>query len=49
MVFQYRIDQLDFSDQQHTEQYMLKNFMIFKSMTVIKHDDCFFGEAMLND
>ena len=49
MVFQNRIDQLDFPDQQHTALDMLKNFMILKSITVIEHDDLFFGEAIFND
>ena len=41
MMFQNRIDQLDFLDQQHTALDMLKDFMILKSITVIKHDDFF--------
>ena len=49
MVFQNRIDQLDFPDQQHTALNMLQDFMILKSITVIEHDDLFFGEAILND
>ena len=48
MVFQNRIDQLDFPDKQHTALDMLKDFMIFKSITVIEHDLCF-GEAVFND
>ena len=28
---------------------MLKDFMILKSITVIEHDDIFFGEAIFND
>ena len=35
MVFQNRIDQLDFPDKQHTALDMLKDFMILKSITVI--------------
>ena len=49
MVFQNRIDQLDFPDKQHTALDMLKDFMILKSITVIEHDDLFFGEAIFND
>ena len=41
MVFQNRIDQLDFPDRQHTALNMLKYFMILKSITVIEHDDLF--------
>ena len=28
---------------------MLREFMIFKSITVIKRDDLFFGDAIFND
>ena len=49
MVFQNRTDQLDFTDKQHTALYMLKDFMILKSITVIEHDDFLFGEAIFND
>ena len=49
MVVQNKIDQLDFPDQQHTAVYMLKDFMILKIITVIEHEDFFFGEAILND
>ena len=49
IVFQNRIDQLDFPDQQHTALVRLKDFMIFKCITVIEHDDLFFGEAIFND
>ena len=48
MVFQNRIDQLDFPDKQHTALDMLKDFMILKRITVIEHD-VFFGEAIFND
>ena len=41
MVFQNKIDQLDFPDKQHTALDMLKDFMILKSITVIEHDDFF--------
>ena len=49
IVFQNRIDQLDFPDQHHTALNMLKDFMILRSITVIEHDDLIFGEAILND
>ena len=49
MVFQNRIDQLDFPDQQHTALDMLKDFMILKCITVIKHDDLIFGEAIFKN
>ena len=49
MVFQNRIDQLDFTDKQHTALDMLKDFMNLKSITVIDHDDLCFGEAIIND
>ena len=49
MLFQNRIDQLDFPDQQNTALDMLKDFMILKSITVIEHDDLFFGEVIFND
>ena len=43
------MDQLDFPKQQQTGLYMLREFMIFKSITVIKRDDLFFGDAIFND
>ena len=49
MVFQNRIDQLDFPDKQQTALDMLRDFMILKSITVIEHDDLFFGGAIFND
>ena len=49
MVFQNRIDQLDFPDEQHTALDMLRDFMIIKSITVIEYDDLFFGGAIFND
>ena len=48
IMFQNKIDQLDFLDTQHTAIDMLKNFMILKSITVIEHD-YFFGKAIFND
>ena len=41
MVFQNRIDKLDFPDKQHTAVDILKDFMILKSITIIEHDDLF--------
>ena len=49
MVFQTKMDQLDFPKQQQTALDMLRNFMILKSITVIEHDDLFFGNAIFND
>ena len=49
MVFQKWMDQLDFFKEQQTELDMLRNFMILKSITVIEHDDLFFGNAIFND
>ena len=49
MVFQNRIEQLDFPDKQHTALDMLRDFMILKSITVIEHDDLFFGDEIFND
>ena len=43
MVFQNRIDQLDFHQQQQTALNILREYMISKSITVIEHDDLFFG------
>ena len=41
MVFQNRIDKLDFRDKQQSAIDMLKDFMIVKSITVIEYDDFF--------
>ena len=49
MVFQNMIDKLDFPDKPHTALDMLRDFMIFKSTTVIEHDYLFFGGAIFND
>ena len=38
MVFQNRMDQLDFPKQQQTALDILRDFMILKSITVIEHD-----------
>ena len=49
MLFQNRMDQLDFPKLQQTALDMLRDFMILKSITVIEHDDLFFGDAIFND
>ena len=43
------MDQLDFPKQQQTALDMLRDFIILKSITVIEHDDLFFGDANFND
>ena len=42
MVFQNRMDQLDFFKQQQTALDILRDFMFLKGITVIKHHDLFF-------
>ena len=42
------MDQLYFTDKQHTSLDMFRDFMILKSITVIEHD-LFFGGAIFND
>ena len=49
MVFQNRMDQLDFSKQQQTALNILRDFMILKSIIVIEHDDLFVGDAIFTD
>ena len=49
MVFQNRMDQLDFPKQQQTALDMLRDFMILKSIIVIEHDDLFIGDATFNE
>ena len=49
MVFKIWIDQLDFPDKQHTALDMLRDFMILNRITVIEHDDLFFGGDIFND
>ena len=46
MVFQSKIDQLDFPKQQQTALDILRDFMFLKGITVIEHDDLFFGDAI---
>ena len=48
MVFPNRMNQLDFVKQQQTALDMLRDYIIFKSITVIEHD-LFFGYAIFND
>ena len=49
MVFQNRMDQLDFPKQQQTALDILRDFMFFKGITVIEHDDLFYGDAIFTD
>ena len=49
LVFQNRIDQLDFPQQQQTALNILKDYMISKSIAVIKHNDLFYGDLIFND
>ena len=49
IVFQNRMDQLDFPKQQQTALDMLRDFMIITSITIIEHDDLVFGDAIFND
>ena len=49
MVFQNRMDQLDFSKHQQTALDILRDFMLLKGITVIQHDDLFLGDAIFAD
>ena len=49
MVFQNRMDQLDFLKQQQTALDVLKDFMFLKGITVIEHDDLFFSNAIFTE
>ena len=49
MLFQNIMDKLDFPKQEQTALDMLRDFMIFNSITVIRHDDLFFSDAIFND
>ena len=49
MVFQNRIDQLDFPQQQQTDLNILRDYMIFKSIAVIEHNDLFYGDLIFNE
>ena len=45
IMFQNKMNQLDFSKQQQTALDVLRDFMFLKGITVIEHDDLFFGNA----
>ena len=49
LVFQNRMDKLDFPKQQQTALDMLRDYMMLKSITVIEHYDLLFGDAIFND
>ena len=49
MVFQNKIDQLDFLQQQQTDLNILRDYMISKSIAVIEHNDLFYGDLIFND
>ena len=49
MVFQNRIDKLDFPQQQQTDLNILRDYMISKSIAVIEHNDLFYGDLIFND
>ena len=46
MVFQNRMDLLNFFKQQQSALDILRDFMILKSIIVIEHDDLFLGDAI---
>ena len=50
MVFQNRINQLDFpQQQQQTDLNIFRDYMISKSIAVIEHNDLFYGDLIFND
>ena len=49
MMFQNRIDQLDFPQQQQTDLNILRDYMISKSIAVIEHNDLVYGDLIFND
>ena len=49
MMFINKMDKQYFPKQQQIALDMLRDFMIFKSITVIKYYDLFFGDAIWND
>ena len=49
MVFQNRIDQLDFPKPKQTDLNILRDYMISKSIAVIEHNDLFYGDLIFND
>ena len=46
MVFQNKMDQLEFSKQQQKALEILRDFMFLNSIAVIEHNDLFFGDAI---
>ena len=48
-VFQNKMGKLDFPKQQQTAQDMLGVFIFFKGITIIEHNNLFFGYAIFND
>ena len=49
IVFQNRIDKLNFSQQQQTDLNILRDYIISKSIAVIEHNDLFYGDIIFND
>lgn len=49
MVFQNRIDELDFPQQQQITLNILKEYIISKSITIIEQEDLFFDGATSHD
>ena len=49
MEFQYKMEKLDFPKQQQTALNILRDYLISKNIAVIKHDDFFIGDAIVND
>ena len=49
MVFNNRIDQLNFPKQQQTALDILRDFMFLTGITVIEHDDLFIADAFFAD
>ena len=49
MVFQNKINQLDFHQQQQTNLNILRAYMISRSIAVIEHNNLFYGDLIFND
>ena len=49
IVFQNRIDQLDFPKEQQRDLNILRDYIISKSIAVIEHNDLFYGDLIFND
>ena len=49
IMFQNRINQLDFPQQQQTDLNIVRDYMISKSIAVIEHNDLFYGDLIFND